>query len=182
MEKAETNITTAQRDAWLALDDTALLAGCSVDAYRASGPGGQKRNKTSSAVRLRHGPSGLIVISEESRSQHANKRSALRRLRMAIAVQLRPTDAGTTDLRSIVHDYVTPDGRLRLSEKNVGFPHVIAAVIDHLSAHGGAVRDVAESIGVSTSQVIRLLASDDASFAQANRIRERHDLPRLRRG
>ncbi len=61
------------RHNWTALTDEQLLAQCEVDTYRASGPGGQKRNKTSSAVRLRHLPSGLLVIAEESRSQHENK-------------------------------------------------------------------------------------------------------------
>src|SRR4051794_28568175 len=69
------------RAAWTALTDDQLLAQCEVDTYRASGPGGQKRNKTSSAVRLRHPPTGLLVIAEESRSQHENKARALRRLR-----------------------------------------------------------------------------------------------------
>jgi protein subunit release factor B len=58
------------RQTWTRLSDDELLRQCAVDTYRASGPGGQKRNKTSSAVRLRHLPSGLSVIAEESRSQH----------------------------------------------------------------------------------------------------------------
>src|SRR2546423_6385096 len=77
------------RSAWTGLSDPQLLAQCDVDTYRASGPGGQKRNKTSSAVRLRHGPSGLIGIAEESRSQHENRARALRRLRQALYLQLR---------------------------------------------------------------------------------------------
>src|SRR5436309_13708526 len=77
------------RDTWTLLTDAQLLAQCDVDTYRASGPGGQKRNKTSSAVRLRHGPTGLLVIAEESRSQHENRARALRRLREALYLKLR---------------------------------------------------------------------------------------------
>src|SRR5213593_2126976 len=77
------------RAVWTTLTDTQLLAQCEVDTYRASGPGGQKRNKTSSAVRLRHPPSGLIVIAEESRSQHENRARALRRMRQALFLKLR---------------------------------------------------------------------------------------------
>src|SRR5437660_10862325 len=77
------------RAAWANLSDAQLLAQCEVDTYRASGPGGQKRNKTSSAVRIRHPASGLLVIAEESRSQHENKARALRRLRQAFFLRLR---------------------------------------------------------------------------------------------
>src|ERR1700741_1645187 len=77
------------RASWSMLSDGALLTQCEVDTYRASGPGGQKRNKTSSAVRLRHPPSGLLVIAEESRSQHENKAKALQRLRKALYLELR---------------------------------------------------------------------------------------------
>src|ERR1700682_4643304 len=78
-----------RRAEWATLSAAQLLGQCDVDTYRASGPGGQKRNKTSSAVRLRHGPTGLIVIAEESRSQHENRARALRRIRQAIYLQVR---------------------------------------------------------------------------------------------
>src|SRR5579885_2808651 len=78
-----------RREDWTSLSDAQLLAQCEVDTYRASGPGGQKRNKTSSAVRLRHLPTGLIVIAEESRSQHENKAKALKRLWHALFLELR---------------------------------------------------------------------------------------------
>src|SRR5947209_16893593 len=77
------------RSTWANLNDAMLLAQCEVDTYRASGPGGQKRNKTSSAVRIRHLPSGLLVIAEESRSQHENRAKALKRLRQAFYLKLR---------------------------------------------------------------------------------------------
>ncbi len=80
---------TGLRVKWMLQSDLELLTECNVDTYRASGPGGQKRNKTSSAVRLRHIPSGIIVIAEESRSQHENKAKALKRLRCAFALHCR---------------------------------------------------------------------------------------------
>ena len=58
---------------FLPMSDDELLATCEVDRFRASGPGGQKRNKTDSAVRLRHRPTGLEAMAFESRSQHENR-------------------------------------------------------------------------------------------------------------
>ena len=75
--------------ACLVLDDDALIRQCDVDTFRASGPGGQKRNKTDSAVRLRHRSTGLAAQAVESRSQHDNRRNALERLRLTVALQVR---------------------------------------------------------------------------------------------
>ena len=67
--------------ALLALDDDALKAQCDESFFVGPGPGGQHRNKTSTAVRLVHEASGITVVVTENRSQWRNRQLALERLR-----------------------------------------------------------------------------------------------------
>lgn len=55
-----------------------------IEFYRASGPGGQHRNTTDSAVRIRHLPTGIVAQASENRSQLRNREVALERLRAAL--------------------------------------------------------------------------------------------------
>jgi protein subunit release factor B len=66
---------------WHELSDDELLGQCEVQAHRASGPGGQHRNKTETAIRLVHGPSGVSAEGKDQRSRTQNLRAALGRLR-----------------------------------------------------------------------------------------------------
>src|SRR3989304_1767634 len=105
------------RAALMILSDAALLAECEVDTYRASGPGGQNRNKVETAVRLRHKPTGLSVIAEESRSQAENRARALRRLRKAIALRVRrPVDV--EGVPEAARACIDGAGRLRAGQRD----------------------------------------------------------------
>ena len=169
----------ATRQTWTSLSDEQLLHQCAVDTYRASGPGGQKRNKTSSAVRLRHLPSGLIVIAEESRSQHENKARALRRLRQALYLQLREelgTEALKPEALTARDDYREAregDGRLHLRRKDQRFWPAVGVVLDVLQAVEARVSAAAEALGVSTGNLVDFLKTDPKVWQAANHLRLR---------
>ena len=160
------------RPAWTALTDAQLLAQCEVDAYRASGPGGQKRNKTSSAVRLRHPPSGLLVIAEESRSQHENKAKALKRLRQALYLKLR--EPAAAERHADVVAAKNRAGRLDVGRKDPRFWPAVGIVLDVLESTQARVADAAKLLDISTGNLIDFLQTDPKLFEQANILRTRH--------
>jgi len=162
------------RAAWANLTDPQLLAQCAVDTYRASGPGGQKRNKTSSAVRLRHLPSGLIVIAEESRSQHENRARALRRMRKALYLQIRD-DVGleAAGQQSDFRAALSADGRLHVGVKDPRFWPAVGVALDVLQAVEARVSDAAAALGVTTAHLVDFLRIDPKVWQQANVLRAR---------
>ena len=153
------------------LTDDALLAQSRWDQYRGSGPGGQKRNKTSNTVRLTHMPTGTAVTAGESRSLSENKLRALRRLRLKLAADLRePVDLAT---------FQPPDWFLSVRRQNhieASHRHPLYAaagglVLDLLAALGGNPAAVAVNLGVSTTAVVKLLEGEPVLWTAANRIR-----------
>ena len=88
-----------------------LLAECEVTTFRASGPGGQHRNRRESAVRLRHLPTGIVVVATERRSQHQNRAVALERLERKLALRRR------TRKRRLATGPTAASARRRIQEK-----------------------------------------------------------------
>jgi hypothetical protein len=152
------------REAWLKLSDEALAGACEIERIRGSGAGGQKRNKTSSLVRVRHKPSGLTAKAGESRSQHENKARALRRLRERIALELRePVDLdGTYEPPPELADLLRP-GAPGLGKKRRHTPEYLmgaAALLDLFERTGASVAATARILGVPAGAVTRLLRRD----------------------
>lgn len=161
-------------------DNATLLAECDVDTYRASGPGGQKRNKTESAIRLRHRPSGLSVIAEESRSQAENRARALKRLREALALRLRQP-LSEEGVPAAIRACIDKRGRLAVGRRDARYLPAAAIVLDVLVLLKGSVADTASRLGITTGNLSAFLTADDALLAEANRIRAGFNLKPLRK-
>jgi hypothetical protein len=169
-------------DQLLASDD-ALIAQCEVDRYRASGPGGQHRNKTESAVRLRHKLTGVSAIGEDSRSQAENKMHAVRRLRSAIALDVR---------EPVVLDGYRPSARLAAlvaggtaplgaKTRHTGeYWAAMAEILDVLVAGGLEIAATAQRLGITTGAMSKLLLHDETVARTVNDLRRAKGMRALR--
>lgn len=161
----------------LQFDDARLMAECDIHLHRTGGPGGQHRNKVETAVRLVHRPSGITVTAGETRSQHENKATAIRRLREAIATEIRvPLPAAVIWPESVR----IQNGRLRVNEANAGLPETIATVLDALSDARGNLSEAAVRIGVTSSSVTKFLFAHPRAWTAAQGIRAAYSLGPLR--
>ncbi len=133
-----------------------------IDVYRASGAGGQHVNKTESAVRITHLPSGVVVAMQEERSQHKNRAKAMKLLRSRLYEAQRSSLAatraadrkgqvGTGDRSERIRTYNFPQGRV--SDHRIGLTlhnieRVMAGdldeIIDRLTAEDQAARLAAQ--------------------------------------
>ncbi|RLN24495.1 peptide chain release factor 1 [Panicum miliaceum] len=178
---------------YLGMSDEELMEQCEMGTFKASGPGGQHRNKRESAVRLKHRPTGIIAQRDspqavEDRSQHMNRASALSRLRTLIALKVRrPINledyTPPVELLQILPLKSTVRGKdvgPQIGPNNSKFSPGMQALLDLLFAVEGSVSDAAKILGLSTGALSRLILSDDSLRTAANELRASKGLKPLR--
>ena len=140
-------MTAAERNTLLTAEDAVLLRDCELIMQKGTGNGGQKINKTSSAVRLRHRPTGIAVAANEERSQARNRHIALRKLRYEIALRVHADPSGT-QFELLPSPSSSNHARLILWT---------AALFDRLAASDFDLARTAALCGVSVSRLERTI-------------------------
>jgi len=132
-----------------------------VDTYRSSGAGGQHVNKTESAVRITHIPTGIVVAMQEERSQHKNRAKAMKILRSrmyeqqraslhATRAEDRKSQVGTGDRSERIRTYNFPQGRVTDHRINLTLHKIDRVML-------GEMDDVIDAL-ISEDQASRLAA------------------------
>jgi peptide chain release factor 1 len=114
-----------------------------VDVFRSSGPGGQSVNKTESAIRLTHLPTGLVVSCQDEKSQHKNKAKAMKVLRARLLDKMeqdqhdkisedRKSQVGSGDRSERIRTYNYPQGRVTDHRINLTLYKLEAILLGHL--------------------------------------------------
>ena len=180
---------------YLSLTDDELVRQCVVETMRASGPGGQHRNKTESGVRMRHGPTGVVAQAFERRSQHENRAVAVRRLRENIALEWRqpltprpPLHAAVERGSQLRAGMAVPEeivailrgSAQRVGPRNERYWAGIAGVLDLFVALECSVSETAAALGLSTGALSRLLLDSAAVGAKVNELRAARGMRALR--
>ena len=156
----------------LALSDEELMKECRFDAMRGTGPGGQKRNKTSSAARVTHLESGLSAFDDVTRSQHQNLKHALDKLRGEIAVNLLPGEGESTPCIPLA-PVPKPNSR--------NYFLWLGRIFDALLATDFQMPEAAARFECSPSHLIRIVAKDEFAWQKLAEARQRRKMTPLRK-
>lgn len=164
------------------LDGEELLAQCDLTKGRTRGPGGQHRNKVETRVTLEHTPTDIHAHAGERRSVTDNKRVALFRLRLALAVSVR-TAVPAGEVRSELWLRRCPDeggGAIACNPEHHDFPSMLAEALDVIWAAGLDPKPAAARLACSTSQLLKLIKDHAPALTRLNQAREAAGLHALR--
>jgi len=164
----------------LAAED--LLVDCKTERTRRGGPGGQHRNKTESAIVVIHQPTGISGQAGERRSQHDNRREAIFRLRLNLAVAVRtakPIGDKDSAANAFWMERVTGT-KMNVGPSNENFPALLAEALDWLFAADFEFGIAARKLGLSTSQLVKFLKQCQPAWQMVQQHRHQRGLPRLK--
>jgi hypothetical protein len=168
------------------LPEEELLRQCQVRHDRRSGPGGQHRNKVETAVIITHLPSGISAEANERRRQSDNRRVAIQRLRVALAIDFRTETDSLLDSTKMVAPLAsatwrerTKNGRISVATDHPDFPTLLAEVLDMLAATQYDLHPAGALLEVTPSQIVKLLKQHPPALAKVNVSREHLGLCKL---
>lgn len=156
-----------------------LLENCDIRRTRASGPGGQHRNKVETAVEITHRPTGLIALAYERRSQEQNRKAAVFRMRLLLAVFHRCVTSAFVEPSELWKSRCK-NSRIACNPEHEDFPAMIAEAMDAIYAKDYDIRPAAGALGCSNSQLVRFVAKAPEALNHINGAREQLGLRRLK--
>jgi hypothetical protein len=158
------------------LTEQELLADCDIARLRRGGPGGQHRNKVETAVAITHRPTGIRGEASERRSQAENLRVAVGRLRVRLAVEIRPTEFDLSAAPSELWRSRVSRGRLSINATHIDFPALLAEALDVVTLAEFDVAAAAKTLGITTTQLVRFLQEEPAARTAINNARRQRGL------
>ena len=155
-----------ERNILLSTSDEELTAFCKISFVKGTGPGGQKRNKTSSAVQIELSELDICVQDCTERSQIRNRANALKKLRIALAISQRISPA-------------VPPENINCSVNSPAYPLFAAQLLDVLAEFAYDYRNAAKKCGISATSLLKKMYRDPQLWQHFQKMRQTAGLHKL---